>query len=260
MSNSGKKITFVGISYSNSHLTKSAIDKIKNAKFIVGHEKFVEQVNNFIDSDATIADANFSLDEDFRVSRNKRIELSLNMLDFCNEVVVLTSGDSGIFSTAGDFLYYFQENCIDVDVDFIPGIPAYQIASSQLDGPLLDGFSLLPLCEDVKDKEEVRKNINYISKSNLAIVLYKLRYNSEFMPNAYKKDLYPHMYPSKKKAFEQWCFLSDCLNENFRGECKAVLFDCVGTDHQKCIMSKVKDLPTLFEESSFNSLIIIYGK
>jgi precorrin-3B methylase len=180
-------VTVVGISYSVNLLSQEAIEAIHGADVVIGHEDFIQEVQELVPSHAAAFDVLDDIrdGETFLTARVRRAnEESRRGL----HAVVLSSGDPGLFGMGGAAVRHVATlEGVDAAarVRLIPGLSAHQFAAAALGSPLNGGFAAMALCLDSVPVEVVNKQICGIAEVGLPCVVYMLRYNAERYPELY---------------------------------------------------------------------------
>lgn len=256
MNNRNGKIIFVGISYGSEYLTQAAKSAIGQADAVVGHHSFVESVREFLPEDAECSDAAYDAG-DFLDFRRERVRLALEAATRGQTVVCLSSGDPGIFATMTDFYREIDQRGLSIPIEVIPGVTAAQIAAARIGGPLLNGFCLLSLCDDLIPADEVEQKIEAAARGDMAAVVYKLRYNSEFHPELYPADRYPQFYPPVDMAEARLRWLAATFMKYKQPAVPAILAQRLGSEQEAFIHTDLDSLPGAFGQIDFTTVLLV---
>ncbi|HEU4965066.1 MAG TPA: precorrin-3B C(17)-methyltransferase [Bacilli bacterium] len=259
----GKKlgsIKVVGVPYDNDFMTQSLIQVIRSADVLIGHESFIEQVKQFITAEAQTFDIldQAETQKDFR---DLRIQAAIEQAELGKHVVMLSSGDPGIWGMAA-YLFpelvkrgYKREDGIDVEV--LPGITAAQVAASKLGAPLMNGFAFNALCDDLTKPEVNDRRFKACAEGDFVTVVYKLRYNAEFNPDFYPIEQYPQFYPPVQRAKERLQQMVDIFSPERLPETPVVIASNLGEETERLLVVPLKDLIDHFEQIDECTILII---
>ncbi|WP_341274828.1 precorrin-3B C(17)-methyltransferase [Rhodocyclus gracilis] len=98
------------------------------------------------------------------------------------KVVVVSSGDPGIFAMATAVIEALHAECVSagehaaawqaVDVGIVPGISAAQAAASRVGAPLGHDFCVLSLSDNLKPWEVIERRLELAATADLVLALY----------------------------------------------------------------------------------------
>lgn len=97
-----------------------------------------------------------------------------------NNTVVVSSGDPGIYGMAGLIVELLdQRNLIGkVELEVIPGIPAFSAAAALLGAPLMHDFAVISLSDLMTPFEIIEQRVRAAAMSDFVLVLYNPRSRS----------------------------------------------------------------------------------
>lgn len=252
------KIIFVGISYGTEYMTGKAIAAIRQADTVVGHHSFVEQARAFIPAQAACCDASYNA-KDFLAFRKERFELAYEAASRGDTVVCLSSGDPGIFAAMFDFYREIEERHlgVPVPVEVIPGITAAQLGAARIGGPLLTGFCVLVLCDDLIAADEIERKIEAAAAGDIAAVIYKLRYNAEFRPAQYPAERYPQFHPPVERSDARLRWMAATFAKFRKPFTPAILAQGLGSAREAIVDTDLENLPAQFDRIDFETILFI---
>lgn len=155
------KVTVVGTGPGTKDmLTSEAAQAIRDADVVLGYRTYIEQLRNIFPG------------KDYRPgSMGKEMERCREALDLAaagHDVVMVSSGDPGVYGMAGPLL----ELSDGIAVDIIPGITAAQTAASLLGAPLMNDYVTLSLSDLLTPRSEVLRRAGIAAASDLVVCLY----------------------------------------------------------------------------------------
>lgn len=89
-------------------------------------------------------------------------------------VSVISSGDSGIYGMAGLILQLSSEykGKADINIEVIPGVPAFVSAASILGAPLMHDFASISLSDLLTDWDKIEERVEMAARGDFVIILY----------------------------------------------------------------------------------------
>ncbi len=164
------KIYAVGIGPGAMDLITPRADKIlKNADIIVGYKTYLDQLTKYIKNKTTISSGMTG-----EIERcTKALDETLNN----KNVVVVSSGDAGVYGMAGLLFEMTQENpkYKNIEVITIPGITAGNAVGAILGAPLMNDYAIMSLSDLMTPKEVILKRLKCIAESDMVAILYNPR-------------------------------------------------------------------------------------
>jgi precorrin-3B C17-methyltransferase len=165
------------------HLTFKAKKTLENCDVIVGYKTYIDLIKGVIQGKEV-----FSTGMTKEVDRCQRaIKLAISG----KKVAVVSSGDAGIYGMAGLVyeLVRSQESGVrskenaelnsklrtpnsELEIQVIPGVPAFCAAASLLGAPLMHDFASISLSDLLTSWDTIRKRLEMSSAADFVIVLY----------------------------------------------------------------------------------------
>ena len=87
-------------------------------------------------------------------------------------VVVVSSGDPGIFAMAAAVLEALEETGADIEVRVVPGLSAMQAAAARVGAPLGHDFCVISLSDQLKPWDAVARRLEAAGAADLVLALY----------------------------------------------------------------------------------------
>ncbi|MBW1722590.1 MAG: precorrin-3B C(17)-methyltransferase [Deltaproteobacteria bacterium] len=93
------------------------------------------------------------------------------------ETAVVSSGDAGIYGMAGLILEILAEEGFlgSVEMEVVPGVPAFSAASALLGAPLMHDFAVISLSDLMTPWEMIEARVEAAAKADFVLVLYNPR-------------------------------------------------------------------------------------
>jgi cobalt-precorrin 5A hydrolase/precorrin-3B C17-methyltransferase len=159
------KVYVVGIGPGSLfYITPKAIKAIREAEVIIGYKTYINQIESLIKDKIVFA---YGMTEEVRRAKNA-IEYALKGMI----VSVVSGGDPGVYGMAGLIFEILAQNNLEVEVEVIPGISAFNAASSKVGAPIMNDFACISLSDRLTPWDEIEKRLEYAAKSDFVIILY----------------------------------------------------------------------------------------
>ncbi len=104
-----------------------------------------------------------------------RCSLAIDLARKGRRVVVVSSGDAGIYGMAGLVLQLAGRGGAARDgfaIEVVPGIPAFVSAAAILGAPLMHDFASISLSDLLTPRETIEERINASAKAGFVIIFY----------------------------------------------------------------------------------------
>ena len=159
------KVYVVGIGPGSLfYITPKAITVIREADVIIGYKTYMNQIESLIKDKKVFA---YGMTEEVKRAKNA-IEYALKGMI----VSVVSGGDPGVYGMAGLIFEILAQNNLEVEVEVIPGISAFNAASSKVGAPIMNDFACISLSDRLTPWDEIEKRLEYAAKSDFIIILY----------------------------------------------------------------------------------------
>ncbi len=158
------KLYVVGIGPGDSaQMTPQALQIIRQSDVVVGYTKYIEIIAHLIE-EKTIRTSEM---------KNEKERCQIAIMDALKgkNVVVVSSGDAGIYGMAG-LIYELAEECDEIEVCVVPGITAASSAAAVLGAPLMNDFAVISLSDLLTDWSVIEKRLRLAAEADFVIVLY----------------------------------------------------------------------------------------
>lgn len=159
------KVYVVGIGPGSLfYITPKAIKAIREADVIIGYKTYINQIESLIKDKKVFA---YGMTEEVKRAKTA-IEYALKGM----KVSVVSGGDPGVYGMAGLIFEILAQNNLEVEVEVIPGISAFNAASSKVGAPIMNDFACISLSDRLTPWDEIEKRLEYAAKSDFVILLY----------------------------------------------------------------------------------------
>ena len=166
-------LTIVGLGPGAPELITPAVtDALKDSTDIVGYSKYIERVKDASGKSFHPSDNREEID---------RAELSINLALQGKKVVVVSSGDPGVFAMASAIFEVVDKKTISIDalsIVVLPGITALLAASARLGAPIGHDFCVINLSDNLKSWDILKSRVIAAAKADFVIAFYNPRSKS----------------------------------------------------------------------------------
>ncbi|MER3447706.1 MAG: precorrin-3B C(17)-methyltransferase [Candidatus Dadabacteria bacterium] len=153
---------------SEDHITSRAKKVIEESNVIVGYTTYIELVRDLIRGKKIIYTG---MTEE--VDRAKK---AIDIAKKGNTVVVISSGDAGIYGMAGLIFQVLKEDgwrpSYGLEVEVVPGVTALSAVGSLLGAPLMHDFASISLSDLLTPWEVILKRVEAAAQADFVIALY----------------------------------------------------------------------------------------
>lgn len=106
-----------------------------------------------------------------------RVMAAVDAAEAGDNVVVISSGDSGVYGMSGLVLEVIEQRGLLDEMPFIvvPGIPALNAAASLLGAPLMHDFAVISLSDLLTPWERIENRLSHAAAADFSVVLYNPR-------------------------------------------------------------------------------------
>jgi cobalt-precorrin 5A hydrolase/precorrin-3B C17-methyltransferase len=141
-------------------LTQEAAAAIRSADIILGYRTYIDQLRRIF-PEKEYRSGHMGAEVD-------RCREALDLAAAGRQVVMVSSGDPGVYGMAGPLL----EMAGDIPVSIVPGVTAAQIAAARLGAPLMNDYITLSLSDLLTPREEVLSRARLAAASDMVVCLY----------------------------------------------------------------------------------------
>jgi precorrin-3B C17-methyltransferase len=160
------RVSVVGIGPGSlEHLTPKARTEIEAADVVVGYGTYIKLIQSIVKKGAEVVSG----------TMGKEVERAQIAVDKAKEgklVVMVSSGDPGVYGMAGVVLEVAAKDETPVPVEIVPGVTAATAASAILGAPLVSDFAVISLSDLLTPWEKIERRLEAAASADFSIVLY----------------------------------------------------------------------------------------
>lgn len=145
-------------------MTIRADRAISNADIVTGYITYVNLIKNYYPG-KTFKSTGMR-------SEVERCRLAIQDTLAGKRVVMVCSGDSGIYGMAGLIYQLVESMDAKIDIDVVPGVTAASTAAAILGAPLMHDLSLISLSDYLTPLDLIMKRVDKAAESDMIICLY----------------------------------------------------------------------------------------
>ncbi|MBR6904420.1 MAG: precorrin-3B C(17)-methyltransferase [Bacteroidales bacterium] len=146
-------------------ITPAVIDAIRRADAIVGYKYYFRFVEDYLKADCTCIDTGMR-------HERERAEQAFNLAETGKTVVVISSGDAGIYGMTPLIYEMKAVRRSDVEIVSLPGISAFQKAASLLGAPTGHDTCIISLSDLMTPWELIERRIKAAAAADFVTAVY----------------------------------------------------------------------------------------
>jgi precorrin-3B C17-methyltransferase len=158
-------------------MTPKARAEIEGADVVVGYGTYIKLIQNLVKKGAEVISG----------TMGKEVERAQIAVDKAKEgktVIMVSSGDPGVYGMAGVVLEVAAKDKNPVPVEIVPGVTAATAASAILGAPLISDFAVISLSDLLTPLEKIERRLEAVSSADMSIVLYNPQSQGRIEPLA----------------------------------------------------------------------------
>lgn len=160
------KIIIAGIGPGNKEdITHAALHVIGEADVVIGYKYYFQFVTPYLKQDCECIDTGMK-------HERERAEEAFRLAQQGKTVVVISSGDAGIYGMAPLVYEMKREQCSDIAIEVLPGISAFQKAASLLGAPIGHDTCLISLSDLMTPWELIERRIRAAAVGDFVTAIY----------------------------------------------------------------------------------------
>ena len=164
------KIIIAGIGPgSPQDITPAVLDAIRTADAIVGYKHYFQFIESEVKPGCECIDTGMK-------KERERAEMAFALAEQGKAVVVISSGDAGIYGMAPLILEMRSEKRkterVDIDIEVLPGISAFQKAASLLGAPIGHDLCIISLSDLMTPWEVIERRIKAAATGDFVTAVY----------------------------------------------------------------------------------------
>lgn len=161
-----KKIIVAGIGPgSRADMTQAVVEALGRADAVVGYKYYFQFVEPFLKAGCECVDTGMKRERE-------RAEQAFRLAEQQKTVVVISSGDAGIYGMAPLIYEMQRERQSDVEIETLPGISAFQKAASLLGAPIGHDMCLISLSDLMTPWEVIERRIKAAASGDFVTAVY----------------------------------------------------------------------------------------
>ena len=169
-----KKIIVAGIGPgSPEDITPAVIKAVKEADAIVGYKYYFQFVTPYMKEGCLCIDTGMK-------HERERAEQAFTLAEEGKTVVVISSGDAGIYGMTPLIWEMKRERNSDIEVESLPGISAFQKAASLLGAPVGHDFCVISLSDLMTPWEVIERRIKAAAVGDFVTAVYNPKSNGRY--------------------------------------------------------------------------------
>ena len=160
------KIIVAGIGPgSKEDITPAVLEAVREADVIVGYKYYFQFIEPYLREDCECVDTGMK-------KERERAEQAFLLAEQGKTVVVISSGDAGIYGMTPLIYEMRQERKADIDVVALPGISAFQKAASLLGAPIGHDLCIISLSDLMTPWEVIERRIKAAAVGDFVTAVY----------------------------------------------------------------------------------------
>jgi precorrin-3B C17-methyltransferase len=161
-----KKIIIAGIGPgSKEDITPAVLEAVRQADCIVGYKYYFQFIEAYVKEGCACIDTGMK-------KERERAEQAFELAEQGKTVVVISSGDAGIYGMTPLIWEMKRERNSDVEVVSLPGISAFQKAASLLGAPVGHDFCVISLSDLMTPWDVIERRIKAAAVGDFVTAIY----------------------------------------------------------------------------------------
>ena len=160
------KIIVAGIGPgSKEDITPAVLDAVREADAIVGYKYYFQFIEPYVKEGCECIDTGMK-------KERERAEQAFLLAEQGKTVVVISSGDAGLYGMAPLIYEMKQQQSSDIEIQTLPGISAFQKAASLLGAPVGHDICLISLSDLMTPWEVIERRIKAAAVGDFVTAIY----------------------------------------------------------------------------------------
>ena len=160
------KIIVAGIGPgSKEDITPAVLEAVREADAIVGYKYYFQFIEPYVSEGCDCIDTGMK-------KERERAEQAFALAEQGKTVVVISSGDAGIYGMAPLIYEMKREQGSDIEIEVLPGISAFQKAASLLGAPIGHDLCILSLSDLMTPWEVIERRILAAAEGDFVTAIY----------------------------------------------------------------------------------------
>ncbi len=154
-------------------ITPEVIDALKASDVIIGYKHYFQFIVPYLNAQTQCIDTGMK-------QETQRAERAFELAHEGKNVVVISSGDAGIYGMAPLIMEMKYQTGSDVEVSVLPGISAFQKAASLLGAPIGHDMCIVSLSDLMTPWEIIERRIVAAASADFVTSIYNPKSNGRF--------------------------------------------------------------------------------
>ena len=168
------KIIVAGIGPgSKEDITPAVLDAVRGADAIVGYKYYFQFIQDYVHEGCECIDTGMK-------KERERAEQAFELAEQGKTVVVISSGDAGIYGMTPLVYEMKRERESDVEIESLPGISAFQKAASLLGAPIGHDLCIISLSDLMTPWEVIERRIKAAAVGDFVTAVYNPKSNGRY--------------------------------------------------------------------------------
>lgn len=168
------KIIVAGIGPgSKEDITPAVLEAVREADVIVGYKYYFQFIESYVKPGCECIDTGMK-------KERERAEQAFLLAGQDKTVVVISSGDAGIYGMAPLIYEMKRDRQSDIEVETLPGISAFQKAASLLGAPLGHDLCIISLSDLMTPWEVIERRIKSAAIGDFVTAIYNPKSHGRF--------------------------------------------------------------------------------
>ena len=160
------KIIVAGIGPgSKEDITPAVLEAVREADVIVGYKYYFQFIESYVREGCECIDTGMK-------KERERAEQAFEMAQQGKTVVVISSGDAGIYGMAPLIYEMKKATLSDIEIETLPGISAFQKAASLLGAPIGHDMCVISLSDLMTPWEVIERRIKAAAVGDFVTAVY----------------------------------------------------------------------------------------
>ena len=181
-----KKIIVAGLGPGNvADMTGAVLEALRDADVVVGYKYYFQFVEPHLKATCQCIDTGMKREQE-------RARQAMELAEQGQTVVVVSSGDAGIYGMAPLLFEMKRERQSDVAVEVLPGISAFQKAAALLGAPIGHDLCLVSLSDLMTPWEVIERRIRAAALGDFVTAVYNPKSHGRYWQLYRLKELFLH--------------------------------------------------------------------
>ena len=168
------KIIVAGIGPgSKEDITPAVLNAVRQADTIVGYKYYFQFIVEYVHEGCECIDTGMK-------KERERAEQAFELAEQGKTVVVISSGDAGIYGMTPLIYEMKRERETDVEIESLPGISAFQKAASLLGAPIGHDLCIISLSDLMTPWEVIERRIKAAAVGDFVTAIYNPKSNGRY--------------------------------------------------------------------------------